>query len=946
MTEPNQARSPSTATEVESQAATSGASATIALAWLAPTRTKWRWRSLALIVAATAMGSLVCRLFNVPALFTTIIAATCGTVAALFGLDRYTQEVRRFFVHCERRDAKGKVLALPMHATWRTFAEVVVMRWRGMREIEVDRMREHGAIYLLQAGFTPIVVVTSLPLAREISERHDLFIKSDPRELGMPFYFEWVGNDNIVLARGSAWRRLRGRITPPINALEEFLPVFAQKSAILITKLREQVGADPICRSRTVTLSRWLKAVSLDSAGETLFSFDFRHLLEATNSGIKAADFVLAEVFNPTRRMLPFLNRLPTRRNRALRISMQRLDRLVDEMIKSIQALRPSEGGCARSVLQLLIHDHAEGKLNDSELRNNILAMLVASHETTQASLGAILYFIAKFPEHQDQIRTEIINEFPSASEFDLTLTAPGMETRRKFLRKLQSLRYLESFILECLRLHSPLSIQNLRTTAFDCELNGYRIPRGSLVTINIHALHMNPEVWENPDELWPERFQKSDRTTRHAHMAFGAGPRSCAGRAFTLLEQKIIICQLLRNFQINLPYTGYKFPLQRSSFTGQHKTSYKLRFTKLSACERPPRDDGVQYSTVSAAPEGAPTRVHLRYPSTWFSPQRLSSFSNTVGEQTIAWLDRLRLLPDRETYKHVVAMEPHYYAGYSMPMGSYEQTLLYCKYITLWLLWDDQVVEKAEGLDDISRALAALAGDECEDDDPFSIGFREIGDGYSLGGATAAWRRRFAQVMLEWATYAVREGSRRRAPHSHPSRDDFEQALLIRSFTVGIRPNSIPLERALGFELTPAIYLDAGYADLMNCAATICSLVNDLVGIYKDTANAQQSSNMILYHQVAYGCSPQKSIDAIVAIHDQMVNRFDQLAAGLSLRCTPEFSERLTAFISSLRYMDSGFAYWHRDCARYHKYAGQAAHNCTQLVIGRRDGTPTVERD
>ena len=945
MNELNQARSASAATSVESPSASTEAGATVALAWLAPARTKWRRRALALAVAATGIASLACRLLNAPVLVSAIIAACCGTAAALFGLGRYAEEVRGSFVHRERRDAQGKALAMPMHATWRTFSEVVVVRWKGMREIEVERMREHGAIYLLQAGFTPIVVVTSLPLAREISEKHNLFVKSDPRELGMPFYFEWVGNDNIVLARGSAWRRLRARITPPVNALDEFFPVFARNSCTLITKLREQVGANQTCRSRVVPLSRWLKAVSLDSAGETLFSFDFRHLLETTNPGIKAADFVLAEVFNPTRRMLPFLNRLPTRKNRALRISMQRLDRLVYEMIEAMQARRSGEGERARSVLELLIHDHAEGSLSDSELRNNILAMLVASHETTQASLGAIIYLMAKFQEQQNRIRVEIMNEFPNASEFHSKLNSPDINTRKDFCRRLQSLRYLDGFILECLRIHSPLSIQNLRTTAADCELGGYKIPRGSLVTINIHALHMNPEVWENPDQLWPERHQKLDSTTRHAHMAFGAGPRSCAGRAFTLLEQKIIICQLLNNFRIDLPHPGYKYPLQRSSFTGQHKASFKLRFTDISTCELPPRTDDVHCSAVSAPPESTLKKVHLRYPARWFSPQRVSSFSNTVSEQTIAWLDRLCLLPDRETYDHVVAMEPQYYAGYSMPAASYEQTLLYCKYITLWLLWDDQVVEKAEDLGDISRALAALAGEECEDCDPFCIGFREIGDGYSLGGATTAWRRRFAHVMLEWATYAVQEGARRRAPLSCTSRYGFEQALRVRSFTVGIRPNSIPLERALGFELTPAIYLDSVYADLMNCAATICSLVNDLVSLHKDRANSQQNSNMVLYHQASHNCSLQMSCDAIVAIHEKMVIQFDRLAAKLITRCAREFSERLTAFISNLRYMDSGFAYWHRDCARYHKCAGQAAWCRTELVIEQRDAEPTAER-
>ena len=332
----------------------------------------------------------------------------------------------------------------------------------------------------------------------------------------------------------------------------------------------------------------------------------------------------------------------------------------------------------------------------------------------------------------------------------------------------------------------------------------------------------------------------------------------------------------------------------------------------------------------------GGDLQLQLRYPSAWFAPVALSAFAQTIGKCTIDWLDELGLLKDATTRDHVLAMEPHHYAGYSHSMASYDHALLYSKYITLWLLWDDQVVERANHIQDAMPPLHALGGGTCDWSDPFCVGFRQIGDGYVLHGATSEWRWRFSNVMLEWARHAVAEESMRREAMQSAPHMAFTDALRQRSFTVGIRPNSIPLERAAGFELPAFVYSSSTYARLMDAAARICCLVNDLVGIRKDIANRQISSNMVLHYQRCFGGSLGKACSVILDIHDQAVQEFDQLAAALLSECAPPFIERLTVFLSHLRYMDTGFAFWHRDCVRYHPTRGEDASVDTRLEILR----------
>jgi cytochrome P450 len=138
------------------------------------------------------------------------------------------------------------------------------------------------------------------------------------------------------------------------------------------------------------------------------------------------------------------------------------------------------------------------------------------------------------------------------------------------------------NFILESMRLYSPLANQNPRTTTQDTMLGDYFIPKGTLVIMNIHAIHMSDSEWDYPNEFNPDRFHKGVCQNKFAYLSFGAGQRLCSGRNFSLIEQKIVLCHVLRHFQIALPEENYKVPLLRGSFTGVPADHYHLCFNRL----------------------------------------------------------------------------------------------------------------------------------------------------------------------------------------------------------------------------------------------------------------------------------------------------------------------------------------------------------------------------
>ena len=325
---------------------------------------------------------------------------------------------------------------------------------------------------------------------------------------------------------------------------------------------------------------------------------------------------------------------------------------------------------------------------------------------------------------------------------------------------------------------------------------------------------------------------------------------------------------------------------------------------------------------------------INISYPDYWFAPVKLSPFAKTIEEETIKWMDSLNLISNASTLAHLRAMEPCHYAGYSHSMAAYDHALVYCKYITMWLLWDDERVEVAKDFSSIEQPLNALSGELIEKSpDPYMAAFKHIGDEYERLGASRNWRIRFADKMKEWALNAIQEEAVRRSKHNADVRD-FEDAVKLRAITVGIRPNSVTLERAVGIELPDYICSHSHYLELIDQAALICCLINDVVGVPKDINNNQLNSNLVLYYKSYFKTSLYDAYQAIVELHNTAVKRYDELVQKLLHICELDFKEKLHTFCSHLRYMDTGFGFWHKDCIRYQNLVALEKNNFFRLDI------------
>ncbi len=219
--------------------------------------------------------------------------------------------------------------------------------------------------------------------------------------------------------------------------------------------------------------------------------------------------------------------------------------RELDEYLYSLIRQRREHGPGAEDLLDRLIG----GGLNDDLIRDQMLTMLIAGHDTSTALLSWTLYLLGSHPEVMALARDEV--------DEVLGGQAPAVED-------VAQLRYLDQIIKEALRLYPPIHVGN-RMTPNDLQVEGYKVPANTRVMYSIYLTHRDKKHWPDPLQFNPGRF---DRTLRHgrpalAYVPFGGGPRNCIGATFAQVEAKVVLARILQRIELQLqdhnirPYMG-----------------------------------------------------------------------------------------------------------------------------------------------------------------------------------------------------------------------------------------------------------------------------------------------------------------------------------------------------------------------------------------------------
>jgi cytochrome P450 len=362
----------------------------------------------------------------------------------------------------------------------------------------------------------------------------------------------------LLNAEGKEWRWQR-RLAAPLFRAEDvlaYVPIFAAACEPVLQRWREVPAgaAQAIDKDMTgATLQALQDSVLGASLGE-----EERSLIEQSG-----ASFLAHSIWKVALTSLHLPTSLPHPGSRAMVRDGKRLREVAHRV------LAKARGSDGNELLQRLAtaRDPATGEaMPDALIVDNVVTFLIAGHETTSQALTWTLYLLALFPEWQEAVRQEV-----------RSVAGDGAIGREE----LAKLPLLDAVFQEAMRLYPPAPVLMRRTVA-PVTLGGMTLGAGATITIPVYIVHRHKRLWRDPLKFDPSRFVAEAKATRHrcAYMPFGAGPRTCIGGTFAMVEGKTMLASLLGRASFALPDGEQPTPFAR--ITLRPKEGLRLNVTVL----------------------------------------------------------------------------------------------------------------------------------------------------------------------------------------------------------------------------------------------------------------------------------------------------------------------------------------------------------------------------
>lgn len=381
--------------------------------------------------------------------------------------------------------------------------------------------RSFPGIYQVPVGLRPAVVVSQAEYCREVLVRTEDFDKpSELTKLGRPVF------GNGILTAENRSNREQRRLVQPV-----FKHQVISSYATVITSHTEQL-AQSWAEGETIDIVEEMTKLTMRIIGSVMFSIDNLSDEDQLGRDIhRALRSVAVGFLFP----IPFADLLPNGRR-----SKQAIARVNTEIYRMIAARR-EENSEREDLLDLLLDaqdDEGQG-LTDVQIRDELMTIFIAGHETVALALTWTLYRMARHRPIGEQVRAE--------ADGVLGGSTPT-------LASLPPLRYALQVFKESLRFYPPGHVM-IRMAVRDTTIGGYRVPEGAIVLLDAYAMHHRPDYFPRPEQFNPQRFtaENESRLPRYAFLPFGTGPRVCIGQHFALMEAQLILATLAQKVQLEM---------------------------------------------------------------------------------------------------------------------------------------------------------------------------------------------------------------------------------------------------------------------------------------------------------------------------------------------------------------------------------------------------------
>ncbi|KAK8468102.1 hypothetical protein PHAVU_007G226500 [Phaseolus vulgaris] len=408
-------------------------------------------------------------------------------------------------------------------------------------------MQDYGPIYRLAAGPRNFVVVSDPAIAKHVLRNYGKYSKGLVAEVS-----EFLFGSGFAIAEGPLWTARRRAVVPSLH--KRYLSIIVDRVFCRCAeRLVEKLQPDAL-DGTAVNMEAKFSQLTLDVIGLSVFNYNF-DALNADSPVIEAVYTALKEAEARSTDLLPywkfkFLCKLIPRQIKAEE-AVSIIRKTVEDLIERCRAIVESEGeridveeyvnDTDPSILRFLLASREE--VSSVQLRDDLLSLLVAGHETTGSVLTWTLYLLSKDSSSLAKAQEEV----------DRVL-----QGRRPAYEDIKNLKFLTRCIIESLRLypHPPVLIRRAQVPD---ELPGsYKVNAGQDIMISVYNIHRSSEVWDRAEEFMPERFDldgpvPNETNTDFRFIPFSGGPRKCVGDQFALMEAIVALAIFIQHMNFEL---------------------------------------------------------------------------------------------------------------------------------------------------------------------------------------------------------------------------------------------------------------------------------------------------------------------------------------------------------------------------------------------------------
>jgi cytochrome P450 len=351
--------------------------------------------------------------------------------------------------------------------------------------------------------------------------------------------------EGLLTADGAFWRNQRRIIQPVFHRerLHGFGVRMTEAASSMLERWEEHAR-----KQEPFDVAEEMTALTLNIIGQTMFSADLAGDSKMLSEMVTLASRHINERITSLSGVFDVAEKFPTAKNRRFAESMRAGDALIQRIIarrhqnpheNSPQNSGDQDQGDLLSMLMASRDEETGQGMSDRQLRDEVVTIFSAGHETTALALTWTFYLLSTHPEVERRLRQEVDQ---------------ALGGHLPTVADLPRLAYVTRVIKEAMRLFPPAWAISRRSIGAD-RFGPYPIPPKAFVLLCPYLTHRHPAFWDNPEGFDPDRFLPERMTSQHrfAYFPFGAGARMCIGSNFAMMEAQLVLATVVQRFQLSL---------------------------------------------------------------------------------------------------------------------------------------------------------------------------------------------------------------------------------------------------------------------------------------------------------------------------------------------------------------------------------------------------------